>query len=159
VIGVVGSARKRDAAIEAGCDDVVLQEGFEKSVMQLTREQGVDLVLESVGGESLRASLRVLAPLGRVVTFGNASAAEPNAVSAFDLWFQARGVQGYNIAHLAAAHPGRWQKAAGEAIGYVARAAVRLRPSAVFPLADAARAHEAIESRQATGKLVLSVGA
>jgi len=159
VIGVVGSVHKRDAAIAAGCDAVVLHDHFEKDVLELTGGQGVDIVLESLGGESLMSSLDVLAPLGRVVTFGNASAAESNQLSAFDLWFNAKGVQGYNIAHLAAAHPQRWLDAAQVAIGYVARGAVHLQPAAIFPLAQARRAHESIESRQATGKIVLAVEA
>ncbi|MEW6640314.1 MAG: zinc-binding dehydrogenase [Pseudomonadota bacterium] len=157
VIGVVGSDAKREAALNAGYDAVLLHKEFDKAIGDQTNGEGVDIVLESLGGETLIRSLGVLKPMGRVAYFGNASASEAAKLSAFDLWFGAKGVLGYTISGLAAAHPDRWYQAAEAAIRLVESGAVHLQPSRVLPLSEARQAHELIEARQATGKLILSV--
>lgn len=49
------------------------RDGFAAAVLEATNGRGVDVVLESIGGQTFADSQAVLAPLGRVVYFGNAS--------------------------------------------------------------------------------------
>ncbi|BAC90800.1 quinone oxidoreductase family protein [Gloeobacter violaceus] len=157
IFGVVGSASKTEAALAAGCDRVVLREGWIEAVRSFTGGRGVDIALESVGGDSLAACLQVLAPFGRVAYFGDASGSGPISLPAFDLWFGTKGVLGYNIGGLAAASPESWNGAANRAIELIANGAVRLAPTRIYPLERAAEAQHALETRASTGKMLLQV--
>jgi len=79
VIGVVGSENKVTIAKANGCDHVIVssQEDIAARVRDLTGGEGVPVVYDSVGRDTLEASLDSLAPLGLLVSFGNASGPPP----------------------------------------------------------------------------------
>ena len=67
-IAVVSTEEKGRTARAAGADEVVLVDGFLESVKNLTDGNGVDIVVDVVGGDLMTDSLRSLATLGRLLT-------------------------------------------------------------------------------------------
>ena len=78
VIGTVSTPAKAEWARQHGCQHVVIQQpGWSEEVLALNHGQGVPVVYDSVGQDTWEESLRVLAPRGLMVSFGNASGAPP----------------------------------------------------------------------------------
>ncbi|MGK5554946.1 quinone oxidoreductase family protein [Actinomadura kijaniata] len=148
IVGTVGSPAKVEAARAFGYDEVVL------------RDQGpagpFDVVVDMVGGPSRRASLDLLAPMGRLVVMGNASGADDVGLPANELWFTNRTVSGFNLAAFSAAFPGDAGRALRRAVAAAESGDLRLQVE-TLPLEEAVEAHRRIESGATTGKLVLAV--
>lgn len=70
VIAVTSTTEKEQVAREAGADEVVGVEGFKEAVKELTGGEGVDIVIDPVGGERFTDSLRSLRPEGRLLVIG-----------------------------------------------------------------------------------------
>jgi NADPH:quinone reductase-like Zn-dependent oxidoreductase len=142
---------------------------FESEVRRLTDGQGVDIALDAVGGKSAAKSYRSLAPLGRLFLFGVSSFApgrKRSLVAALrglwqmpkfrpiDLMNENRGVFGVNLGHL-------WDRQEvlrsimEEILALVEKRELDPVVDRSFSLADAAKAHEYIQSRQNFGKVVL----
>ncbi|AJT61940.1 hypothetical protein T261_0249 [Streptomyces lydicus] len=156
VYGVVSSAAKAEYARAHGYDEVFVGD-FQKAVRTATGERGVDLALDPVGGETLRASLSSLAAFGRLVSFGNASSAEPWSVGQPDLYPTGVSVGGFSILMLARTAPAALRVLAERAFAEVADGTVSLPVTAEFALSEAAEAHRLMGSRTSTGKLLLKV--
>ena len=156
VYGVVSSAPKAEYARAHGYDEVFVGD-FEKAVRAATGERGVDLALDPVGGETLKASLAALAVFGRLVSFGNASSAGPWSVGQPELYPTANSVGGFSILTLAQTAPAELRALAGRAFAKVVDGTVTLPVTAEFALADAAEAHRLMGTRTSTGKLLLRV--
>ena len=75
VIGTVGSEEKAQLAQSHGCDHTILyrEENFVSRVQELTDNEGVDVVYDSVGKETFLPSLDCVKPLGMVALFGQSS--------------------------------------------------------------------------------------
>ncbi|MCL2178845.1 MAG: quinone oxidoreductase [Proteobacteria bacterium] len=155
VLGVVGRAEKKQRALSAGCEEVWLQgESFSKGVRELTGGQGVDVVLDGVGRATFQESLCCLKPRGRMVSYGNASGAvEP--VSPLEL--ASRG-------SLTLVRPRIWdyiatrselEAGAAHVFEALAKGHIHARAEQSWPLHEAAKAHEALESRQTKGLSLL----
>ncbi|MGW7275528.1 quinone oxidoreductase family protein [Streptomyces sp. NPDC054864] len=169
VYGVVSSEAKAEYARKHGYDEVFVVSaggsggsdgsggGFAAEVRAATGGRGVDLALDPVGGEALRGALDALAVFGRLVSFGNASSAEPWHVGQPELYGAGLGVFGFSILSLAKSAPGALREVAARAFAKVADGTVELPVTAEFPLADAADAHRLMGSRTSTGKLLLRV--
>jgi NADPH:quinone reductase len=157
LIGVVGREEKRDYARSFGYDDVLLQGDFASQVRGLTGGRGVDVILESIGGEVFRQSMEVLAPLGRLVLFGNASGSADIAQSVYILQRTNKAILGFSIGSLSQQDPQRLRAIALRALQYLERGQVRIAITDVLPLSLAGEAHRRIESRRNLGKLLLSV--
>lgn len=156
VIGTVGSEKKIALAKEAGCDHVLLttDPGWPKKVRELTGGEGVPVVYDSIGRDTWTGSLACLAVRGMMVSFGNASGAAPE----FPLGLlAAKGslfVTRPTIAHYT--RDGReLQETADDLFAVIASGAVKIAVNQKFALADAAKAHEALECRRTTGATVL----
>jgi NADPH2:quinone reductase len=146
VYGVVSGEAKVKHALDHGYDEVFVG-SFTEEVRAATGGRGVDLVLDPVGGDTLRAGLASLAPFGRLVSFGNASGAEPWSVGQPELY-----------PTLARTAPAALRALAERAFAGVASRAVSLPVTAEFALEDAAEAHRLMGTRTSTGKLLLRVG-
>jgi NADPH2:quinone reductase len=114
----------------------------------------VPVVYDSVGRDTFMASLDSLAPLGLFVSFGNASGPVPPFDGALlaqkgSLFFTRPTLANYVTT------PEELDAGAGELFDLLARGIIRRNEPKRFPLAQAAEAHAAIESRQTTGSLVL----
>ncbi|MEU0333937.1 zinc-binding dehydrogenase [Streptomyces sp. NPDC006193] len=155
VYGVVSSPAKADHARRHGYDEVFTTAGFPADVLRATGGRGVDLILDPVGGDTLRRGLDALAVFGRLVSFGNASGAEPWQVGQPELYARGRSVAGFSVLGLAQSAPEALRRVAERAFRTVTDGGVRLPVTAEFPLARAAEAHRLLGGRTSTGKLLL----
>ena len=156
VLGTASSEEKAGLAREAGADHVIRydREDFVQAVRRITGGRGVDVVYDGVGLATAEGDLEVLRPRGYLVLFGNASGAPP-AISPLTL--MARGslfVTRPSLAHYIATREELLERARA-VLGWVQRGEVRVRVARTFPLAAAADAHRALESRQLPGKGLL----
>lgn len=156
VFGLVSSEEKAALARGAGADEVIFytREHFAARARALNGGRGVDVVYDSVGKSTWEQTLDSLRPRGYAVFFGNASgpvpAIEPLALSTRGSLFMTRPTLWHYIAtdeELA------WR--AGDLFGWMAAGKLDVRVDRELPLADAAEAHIAIESRQTTGKVLI----
>ncbi|WP_460106963.1 quinone oxidoreductase family protein [Streptomyces sp. YKOK-J1] len=158
VYGVVSSAAKAAHARKYGYDEVFTGD-FRQRVREATGGRGADLVLDPVGGDTLREGLASLAPFGRLVSFGNASSAEPWSVGQPELYPLGVSVAGFSILTLAGTAPAELRRLTERALAKVADGTVSLPVTAEFALEEAADAHRLMGTRTSTGKLLLRVGA
>ncbi|MET9079173.1 zinc-binding dehydrogenase [Streptomyces sp. NPDC004232] len=156
VYGVVSGAAKAEYALKYGYDEVFVGD-FADEVRAATGGRGVDLALDPVGGETFQRSLGALAPFGRLISFGNASAAEPWRLGQQELFNGAVSIAGFSILTLAKTAPDTLREIAARAFRMVADGSVHLPITAEFPLTEAAEAHRLMEARSSTGKLLLRV--
>ncbi len=77
LIGTVGSDDKIDVAKKNGCDFVInyKKDSFDKKVLEITNNKGVNVVYDGVGKDTLEKSLNCLKTRGMMISFGNASGA------------------------------------------------------------------------------------
>lgn len=157
VYGVASSDAKADYALKHGYDEVFRPGTFETDVRRATGGRSVDLVLDPVGGDTLRRGLEALAVFGRLVSFGNAGGAEPWRAGQGELYAQGRSVGGFSVLALAQSAPDALRMLTERALRTVRDGAVVLPVTAEFPLSDAAGAHQLIGGRTSTGKLLLRI--
>ena len=156
VYGVVSSEAKAAYAREHGYDEVFVGD-FEAGVREATAGRGVDLALDPVGGDTLRASLAALAVFGRLVSFGNAGGAPAWTVGQPELYPRGLSVAGFSILTLAQTDPAALRELTGRAFAKVADGTVTLPVTAEFGLTEAAEAHRLMGTRTSTGTLLLRV--
>ena len=156
VIGVVGSHAKAALAKKNGCKHVLVmgQDPLVESVKKITKGAGVKVVYDSVGKDTFIESLDCLAPLGMMVSYGNASGPPP-AISPLEL--SKRGSLFLTRPSLFAYIAKRedLDAAAKALFSMISSKKVRLHIGQRYPLADAARAHRELEARKTTGSTLL----
>jgi NADPH2:quinone reductase len=159
VIATASSEDKRRLATELGADATVdaRADDLRGALLEANQGQQVDVVLEMAGGRVFDQSLAALAPFGRLVTYGAASG-EANQVSSFDLLSKSRAVVGFYLPHVFGDDE-RTARPLEEMFGLVASGELRPVVGATYPLSEAARAHEDMEGRRTTGKLLLDPSA
>jgi NADPH2:quinone reductase len=155
VIGLASSEEKRALVEGLGADATVdsRAEDLKDAIRAANDGNRVDAVLHMSGGDAFDAELGALAPLGRMVVFGIASR-EQRDVSTARLLRGSKSVVGFWLVHLLM----RREIAApmiGELFGLVARGELQVNVGDVYPLSEAARAHEDLVARRTTGKLLL----
>jgi NADPH2:quinone reductase len=156
VIGTVGSTEKMAIAKQCGCKHVIVtsQENFVARVKEITKGKGVPVVYDGVGKDTFMLSLDCLAPLGMLVSFGNASGAvtqfNPGVLAAKGSLFLTRPTLFTYTAErkdlLAAAR---------DLFAVVKSKKVKISINQTYPLRDAAQAHRDLEGRKTTGSTVL----
>ncbi len=135
-----------DHGINYRTDDVV------KSVMKITNQRGVDLVVDPVGGATLQGSLLSLAYRGRVSMVG-AAGREPMTVDVSSLMAGNRSLTGVFLGAEMGAE--RVHKMIQRLIEEAARGELKVVIDRTFPLSEAAAAHAYIEGRNAVGRVLL----
>lgn len=147
VFATSGTEGKLQKAREIGADHVFnyREEPFGKAVWKATEKRGVDVVVDCVGEATWSDSIRVLAKNGRLVTCGATSGPRGETDIRYVFWRQLR-ILGSTMGTRAGLERVLEHVWAGE-----------LRPlvHAVYPLAEARRAHEDLEAGVQFGKLVL----
>lgn len=156
VFATASTQAKLDLASDLGADHTInyTDEDFAARVNDLTDGEGVDLVLDGVGGETFSDSLDCLAHFGRIVAYGAASGM-PGSVDTATLLFQNHRVIGFHLGQAMARDPDRVLRGVPIIEDLVEDREVELLVGHEFALEDAADAHEAIENRETTGKVVL----
>jgi NADPH2:quinone reductase len=130
-------------------------ESFVERTNELTEGRGVDVVVDSIGGQNLVDSISVLAYRGTLVSVGLAARAG-SGIEAQALWARNNTLRGV---YLAGAIPYEYQRIhgmIGDLLGRVASGELDVEIDRSFPLAEAAAAHEYIESRKAFGRVVMT---
>jgi len=162
MIGTVSSEAKAEVARANGCAHVIVTGGMSpedmtreipKRVKELTGGQGVPVVYDSVGKDTLMASLDSLRPRGSFVSNGTTSG--PVVIDSTllavkgSIWMTRPAMVHYAMprAHML--------DMAQELFGHVLAGRIVGEPKQQFALADAAEAHRALESRSTTGATVL----
>jgi NADPH2:quinone reductase len=155
VIGLASSAEKRELVERLGADATVdsRSEDLKRAILDANGGERVDAVLQMSGGDAFDAELSALAPLGRMVVFGNASR-EQREVSTARLLRGSKAVIGFWLVHLLM-RPKEVGPMIGELFGMVAAGELELNVGEVYPLSEARRAHEDLIARRSTGKLLL----
>ena len=165
VLGTVGSAEKAELARGAGAAEVLvlgemddLTVEISERVRALTDGEGAHAVYDGIGKDTFDGSLASLRVRGTLVLFGGASGQVPP----FDLQ-RLNGAGSLFVTRPSLGHYTRtreellyrWDGVAGAA----ARGELDVRVGARFALAEARAAHEALEGRGTTGKVLLEVAA
>jgi NADPH2:quinone reductase len=156
LIGTVGSNEKAELARSHGAAHVINYntEDVVQRVIEITGGARVPVVYDSVGKDTFMRSLDCLQPRGLMVSFGNSSGAVPPfALSELN----ARGSLYITRPSLPAYAGTRAQleAMAADLFDMVASGQIGIEINQRFPLADAARAHIALEARKTTGKTIL----
>lgn len=155
IIGVVSSEEKRALAASHGADHVLLaSEEIPARVREITGGAMVPVVYDSIGRDTFEASLDCLAPLGTMVSYGNASGPVPpvdvaTLAAKGSLFLTRPSLVTYTAKRAALV-------AAAEALfSVVEKGIVRIEVAQTFPLREAAAAHRALEGRRTTGSTIL----
>lgn len=148
---------KHEVVLALGADHVIDSRGTDiaAEVLRLTDGSGVDLVLESVGGATLEASLAAAKRVtGRVVVYGLAGGA--STVTNWDLVYRHQvHLIGLNIGVLIQSAPQIFGAVMGELFGLIAAGVIGPGRPIVHPLADGPKALARLEARDTVGKLAL----
>lgn len=152
-----GSTEKLAACERLGADILINyhEEDFVERILDATQGRGVDVILDAIGGDYLARDLQALAPHGRIAVIGNQSG-QNSTLDVRQLMGKWASIRGTTLRARPAA-----EKAA--IIASVRRDAWPLIEAGQLvpvideriPLADAARAHERMESSAHIGKLLL----
>lgn len=156
VIGTAGSEEKARRARAIGCDDIIFYrtEDVAKRVRVLTGGKGVPVVYDAVGKDTFTGSLDSLAPLGMMVSYGQASGPIPpfdlrELAKRGSLFITRPGMMDYMR------EDATYAQAAQAVFALLASGKLVLDPPQQFALADAAAAHKALEGRQTMGSTIL----
>jgi NADPH2:quinone reductase len=154
VIGTASTPEKVELARAAGANPVLGYDGFAAAVRDLTDGDGVAAVYDGVGRATFDESLASLRRHGVLVLYGQSSGPVPP----FDLARLNSGGSLYvtrpTLGHFVST-PAELLRRAGDVLGRVADGSLSVRIGGRYPLAEAAQAHEDLEARRTTGKLLL----
>lgn len=154
VLATTSTEQKGELARAAGADDVVRYDQLVGRAKDLTDGVGVAAVFDGVGKDTFESSLDALRRRGTMVLFG-ASSGNPDPVDPVRL---AQAGSLYLTRPALADYTATREELllrAGDVFGWIAEGRVEVRISGRYALADARRAHEDLEARRTTGKLVL----
>ncbi|QSX00012.1 quinone oxidoreductase family protein [Haloterrigena alkaliphila] len=156
VFGTASTHEKLDLAADLGCDHPInyTETDFREVVDEETDGEGIDLVLESVGDDVFERSLDAMSHFGRMVTYGVASGV-PGEVENRRLLFENKTIKGYHLGQAFAHDPDRVLKAVPELTEGLTSGDFEVILGESFALEDAAAAHQYIEDRKSSGKVVL----
>lgn len=155
-ICVVSTKAKAELARSAGADEVIIssEADFEREVMRLTNNKGVQVIYDGVGKDTFLKGLNCLAPLGMMALYGQSSGAvapfDPALLAQKGSLFLTRPV----LFHYTANRQ-KLEEHASAVFKLIEQGVMKLRISEVIKMADASVAHQKLEGRQTTGKVLL----
>lgn len=156
MIGTVGSDEKAALAKAHGCAHVINynKENFVERVREITEGKGVSVVYDSIGKDTFIGSLDCLAPLGMMVSFGNASGPVPafslsELASRGSLFITRPSLMNYTANRVAL------EQMASHLFTMVESGKVKIDIRQRYPLSEVARAHQDLEARRTTGSSLL----
>ena len=153
VIATTSTDEKAALARQAGADEVIGYDGFAQRVKEISGD-GAAAVYDGVGKATFLEGLDALRPFGRMILYGAASGQpDPLEVATLapkgSLYVQRPTLMTY------ARTPELLRKRAGEVCALIAGGKLHVRIGARYPLDQATQAHEDLEARRTTGKLLL----
>jgi NADPH:quinone reductase len=155
VIATASSEEKRAMTLELGADAAVDpgEEDLTAALREANGGQKVDVVLEMSGGRVFDACFDALAPFGRVVTYGIASR-EQNDVQTGRLMRRSQSVVGFWLVHCLGRRD-MTEEPLRDLFERVARGDLRPQVGETYPMTQVRRAHEDLQARRTSGKLLL----
>ena len=154
VVATTSGGEKAELARAAGADEVIGYEGFGPRAREIAGGEGVAVVYDGIGRTTFEEGLDALRPTGSMILYGAASGAPaPLEIATLaakgSLYVQRPTVKTY------VRTPELLQTRARQVLDLVARGQLDVRIGARYPLAEARQAHEDLEARRTTGKLLL----
>jgi len=156
VIATVSTEPKAMLARNAGADHFILysKTDFEAEVKTITEGRGVDVIYDSVGRDTFDRSLNCLRRRGMMVLYGQSSGPVPpvdlNVLNAKGALYVTRPSLGHYISTRDELH---WRSK--DLFDWIQEGKLHVRIDRTYALQEAAQAHEALEGRQTTGKVLL----
>jgi NADPH2:quinone reductase len=154
VVATASTDQKRERAQALGADHAIPYEGFADAVLELTDGEGAAAVFDGVGQATFDESLRAVRTRGTMVLYGAAS----GPVEPFDprrlehegsLYLTRPSLRHYTTTRE------ELRRRAAEVFSLVGGGRLEVEIGGRYALEDARRAHEDLESRRTTGKLLL----
>jgi NADPH2:quinone reductase len=154
VIATTSSEEKAARAREAGADEVIGYAGFAERAREISGGEGVAAVYDGVGKTTFLEGFKTLRPLGRMILYGSASGQpDPLDISILQahgsLYVQRPTLQTYIRT------PELLRERTQALFDLIAQDKLQVRIGARYALAEARQAHEDLEARKTTGKLLL----
>ncbi len=156
LIGTVGSDKKVDIAKKNGCDFVInyRKENFDKKVLEITENKGVDVIYDGVGKDTFEKSINCLKVRGMMVSFGNSS----GSLNLIDIkkymvpksiFFTRPALMNYT------ANRNELEEGAQALFEQIKFGKVKIKIFKEYNLSDVRKAHEDLESRKIIGPAIL----
>ena len=157
VIGTVSRPGKGERARGYGADLVIdrSQEDFAEAVRRFTDGEGIDLVIDSLGGDILPRSIDLLKTYGHVINIGEA-AGYPDFDIRPKLYENSTSLAGFEVLH-AMRRADLWLKGIDAVLGALTSGALEMPVEQIFPFDAVHDLHRKLESRDVSGKLLLQV--
>ena len=154
VLATTSTPDKAELARAAGADEVVGYDGFAARAREVSGGAGAAVVYDGIGRATFAEGLDALRPTGSMIVYGAASGApEPLEIATLaakgSLYVQRPTIKTY------VRTPELLRTRAGQVLDLVVSGRLDVRIGATYPLAEARRAHEDLEARRTTGKLLL----
>jgi NADPH:quinone reductase len=159
VIATASTEEKRALTLELGADAAVdpTVEDLKEALVEANDGNQVDVVLEMAGGRVFDACYSALAPFGRIVAYGIAGR-EQNSLETGRLMRRSRGVIGFWLMHCLGRRD-MMEEPLADLFERAARGELRAQVGHTYPLSEVRRAHEDLQGRRTTGKLLLDPSA
>jgi NADPH2:quinone reductase len=159
IIATAGTREKAERALEWGADVVVdyTEDDFVEVVRRVTGGRGVDLVLESVGGDVLERSLDCVRPGGRLVSVGASSGASTKRFRLQTLFELGISVSGFTLGQWIEHHPELVAPSAERVLALLDEGTVAPVVGRVFDADHIAAAHVYLAARQSVGRTVVTM--
>jgi NADPH:quinone reductase len=156
VIATASTQEKLDLAEGFGADVLInyAEEDWPEKVREATEGNGADIILEMVGGDFPQKNLQCMNAFGRMVVFGAASADRGSLVPV-ELMKKNHSVVGFYLPNIMV-RPELFAPSLEKIFGWISSGDLELTIGARYPLEQAREAHEALEGRKTTGKIVLN---
>lgn len=157
IIGTVSTAEKAKEALNAGANHIILytQQNFADEAKKITNDKGVDYILDGVGKTTFTQNLEAVRIYGHICIYGSASGPAdpllPNSLQAKSIT-----VSGGSHFNCFTTREELLRRANDIFVG-LREGWLKLKVDHVFPFAEAAKAQQMLESRQTTGKVILSI--
>jgi NADPH:quinone reductase len=155
VIATASTEEKRAKTLELGADAAVdpAREDLKEALIEANEGRPVDVVLEMSGGRVFDQSAEALAPFGRIVAYGIAGR-EQNSVETGRLMRKSRAVVGFWLMHCLGRRD-MVEEPLADLFERAARGELVAPVGATYPLSDVRQAHEDLQGRRTSGKLLL----
>ncbi|MFS0784597.1 quinone oxidoreductase family protein [Bacillus sp. 1P06AnD] len=155
IIATASTDEKLEMAKSLGADVLInyTENNWQEQVMEHTGGKGADVILEMVGGDVFKKSLKSLGNFGRLVIYGKAGMAE-TSMDPTILMQRNTSVIGFWLVRIMQ-RPELYRRSVEELLNYISSGKLKVNVGETFKLEDAAEAHATLEGRQSTGKIVL----
>ncbi len=169
IFSTVGSPQKIQYLKASGVQHAINYniEDFEKTILSLTSNKGVDVIFDAVGGKSIKKGMRILAPGGRMVCYGAAALNNKNIFSVVKaaiefgfyhpamLMMPSKSIIGINMLKIGDHQPKTIQRCLVKVMELYRQGVFKPSVAKVFPVADIGQAHAFLEDRKSTGKVAV----